>query len=84
MCPAIGATLDDAERVPEIKYCDMALSKADIDRLGHLAWESGMCRGAIFPADLVDGRPLCGEVVLDVTARRRGKGNVSRVDVWRL
>jgi hypothetical protein len=84
MRPAVGTTLDGAESVSEIEDGGIAFAKTDVDRLGHLAWESGMGWGAILPADLVDKRRPCGEVLLNITARRRGKGNVSRVDVWRL
>jgi hypothetical protein len=84
MYPAVGTALDGTEGVSEIKDGGIALAKANVDRLGHLAWESGMGWGAILPADLVDKRRPCGEVLLNITARRRGKGNVSRVDVWQL
>jgi hypothetical protein len=84
MYPAVGTALDGTEGVSEIKDGGIALAKANVDRLGHLAWESGMGWSAILPADLVDKRLHCGEVLLDMAARRRGKGNVSRVDVWQL
>ena len=43
-----------------------------------------MCRRSIFPTDLMDGRLLCGEIVLDIMARRRGQGNISWMDICRL
>lgn len=55
--------------------------KADIDWFGHLAKERWVCWDAIFPADLVDERLFCSEIVFDVMARWRGKRNISGVDV---
>ena len=58
--------------------------KADVNGFGHPKREGWVCRRSIFPTDLMDGRLLCGEIVLDITARRRGQGNVSWMDICRL
>jgi hypothetical protein len=79
---AVGAAVDDAESVSEVKDGGMAFPKANVEGLSHSGGEVRVCRRAIFPANLVHERMPCSEMVFDNMARGRGQGNISGMNIW--